>query len=425
MERKFTLQNGLRLISYQNKNINSVSISIFFRVGTAYENRSNYGITHLVEHLFFRRFNDLSNFELYYRTESIGTELRGRTFRDFVCFEAVVVPQYFKSLIDLMMNLFADFSWTQDELDAEKAVVKKQIDFSAQSYMEFGEELYFNREKYHIPIMGDWDTIKNFSLVEVNQWKKKYFQCSNTAVAIVGGFSQEDLEYATICLNALKCFSDNQIQKKWITPKNLFCRTEKDIRLLPTNSSISDVWIMFDVNLKSCNLTTVEMLSTILGGWCGSRLPYLLIDTYALTDMISSVVYQYANFARISIEYSVFGRDILESLSYVFETVKSLKKNISHEDFDKMISFFTANRIKDYDDPQGLSFTLGYDEWIQNYTNNSMPADISYIKISDTIQKAAQCVFSPENLSIFIQNNRNEIKQKTVKDYCIDFRESL
>lgn len=425
MEKKFTLQNGLRLISDQNKNVNSVSISIFFRVGSAYENRYNYGITHLVEHLFFRRFNDLSNLELYYRTESIGTELRGRTFRDFVCFEAVVVPQYFKSLIDLIINLFADFSWSQDDLDAEKAVVKKQIDFSTQSYMDLGEELYFNQEKYRVPIMGDWDIVKNLSLVEVNQWKQKYFQCSNTAVAIVGGFSQNDLEYATKCLSALKCISDEPIQKKWITPKNLFCRSEKDIRLLPTNSSISDVWIMFDVNLNSCNLTTVEMLSTILGGWCGSRLPYLLIDTYALTDMISSVVYQYADFARISIEYSVFGRDVLESLSYVFDTVKALKKDIRREDFDKMISFFTANRIKDYDDPQGLSFTRGYDEWIQNYTDEPVLKDISYIKISDTILKAAQFVFSPENLSIFIQNNRKEVKQKNIKNLCINFRETL
>lgn len=425
MEKIFTLKNGLRFISSQNRNINSVSISVFFRVGSVYENRFNYGITHLVEHLFFRRFNNLNNSELYYKAESIGTELRGRTFRDFVCFEVVVVPQYFKSLMDLLMNLFADFSWTNDELDAEKAIVKKQIDFSTQSYLEFGEELYFNCEEYSVPIMGDWDTVKNFSVVEVNQWKKKYFQCSNAAVSIAGGFSQNDLEYAEKCLSTLKCFSDEVIQKKWITPPNLFSRTEKDIRLFPGNSSISDVWIMFDVNLKNCNLTTAEMLSTILGGWCGSRLPYLLIDTYALTDMISSVVYQYAEFARISIEYSIFGQDILESLSYVFDTVKALKKDIRHEDFDKMISFFTTNRIKDNDDPQGLSFTRGYDEWIQNYTDESRLENPSYVTISNTIQKAAQYVFSPENLSIFIRNNRQTVRQKDIKNFCINFREEL
>lgn len=421
-----SLQNGLKFITDSNASVHSVSISIVFRVGSIYETSKNYGISHLTEHMFFRRLHHLNNAELYYQTESIGTELRGRTFRDCVCFEAVVVPQKIRKIVDLLLHIFADFLWTQEELDAERAVIKKQMDFSFQGNSDYGEELYFNHEKYTVPIMGEWYTVQSISLEELNRWKRHYFQCSNAAVVLTGNFSFEDQNYIKQRLSAIKCLSDKPVNRKWVRPKNLFCRDERDTRVLPSNGLISDVWIMFDVDLCTCDLSAAQMLSTILGGWNGSRLPYLLIDTHALTDVVSSFTYQYVGFARISIEYSVLGEDLLKSLQYVFDTIQEVKKAISQSDIVKILPFFTDNRIKDQDDPQEQSFTYGIDEWILNQCYDpSKSMNLTSSEVIEMLEQAAKTIFCPQNLSIFIRNNRNEVKQSAVKKFCAHFRERL
>ena len=74
------LENGLMLITHKLPNTHSVTISANFRVGSIYENIHNNGISHLVEHMFFRKLSKLSQSELYLKVQSIGTEIIGLTY---------------------------------------------------------------------------------------------------------------------------------------------------------------------------------------------------------------------------------------------------------------------------------------------------------------------------------------------------------
>ena len=51
---KITLQNGLRVITVPMKNTNSVTVLILVGTGSKYEKKDINGISHFLEHMFFK-----------------------------------------------------------------------------------------------------------------------------------------------------------------------------------------------------------------------------------------------------------------------------------------------------------------------------------------------------------------------------------
>ena len=67
MKKQYLFDNGLSLILDKNSNVSTVTYSIYFSVGSLYENEKNQGISHLVEHMFFRRLNKICQKDLYFK----------------------------------------------------------------------------------------------------------------------------------------------------------------------------------------------------------------------------------------------------------------------------------------------------------------------------------------------------------------------
>lgn len=80
------LDNGLTVLFHQMPNTHSVTVGLYVKAGCLYENEHHIGITHLLEHLHFRKLGVLSQKELYYKMECIGSTLRAATYRDFLKF---------------------------------------------------------------------------------------------------------------------------------------------------------------------------------------------------------------------------------------------------------------------------------------------------------------------------------------------------
>ena len=78
------LNNGLTVFFYQMSNTHSVTISLYVKAGSVYEEVE--GTTHLLEHLHFRKLGKFTQEELYYEMECMGSSLRAAAYRDFMKF---------------------------------------------------------------------------------------------------------------------------------------------------------------------------------------------------------------------------------------------------------------------------------------------------------------------------------------------------
>ncbi|WP_277093425.1 insulinase family protein, partial [Alicyclobacillus mali (ex Roth et al. 2021)] len=54
MTYRVTLNNGLRVVGEEMSSIRSVSLGIWVETGSRYESQSENGISHFLEHMFFK-----------------------------------------------------------------------------------------------------------------------------------------------------------------------------------------------------------------------------------------------------------------------------------------------------------------------------------------------------------------------------------
>lgn len=398
------LYNGIETMAAQEQNLHSVCIGFYFKAGTLHETKKTNGISHLIEHLFFRKLADLSQIDLYNKMENIGTTLKAKTYNNFIGFDISVVPQYFHQAFDIIIKLLKPFTWEKNDIDKEKAVVLKQIDFKSMSFDDMIDSLYFRGTRFHMPIMGTPENVKNFSKKTIETFKNKIFNSNNTCFTITGNYSDEDYLYAINQLNKIPKNKTATLSSEKLIPISFCNRTESSDRIIDTDLEISDVSISFDIDQRQVNEYAIDLLCSILGEGDGSKLSIIIREKFALTDEVYSKVDIYPQTERITIEFSTKNSDLEKCLQLVFNEITKIKNKITEKDLLGSIVFFTDNQYKLLDSPRDLNFVLGwrYILFEQKLSGiEQLVKKYSAITVDDLL-RAANEVFIPDNLIISV-----------------------
>ena len=405
MKRTDILSNNITLISQQLKNTHSITISVNFKTGSLYENNNNSGISHLVEHMFFRKWDNLNQSELYSQTASLGAEITGTTFNDYVRFSITIIPEFFAKAFDIIAKCLNKFSWDEVSVNDEKKVVIKQIQNNYQSYRNWVDSHYFKDTAYERAIMGTISTVKSLSVKEINDWKDKYFGCDNACVVITGNYSDSDLKTAQLKLSQIK---NNTIKADMIIcyPKNFSNRNVSDrYTILSDNSDYTDVNIFFDIS-SDCDYETVRLLSSMLGEGYSSVLSIQLREKSAFTDDVYTDLISFCGFHRLSVSFCVDNADFFECMKLFFKTISNFKKDISQENYNSSIEFFTRNQIMDFDNPKTLNERYALCDFIIESTlSEPIQLKKKYESIStEDLTATANKIFDNKNISFLIQS---------------------
>ena len=83
--RKIKLKNGLTII-YDKQPTKSVSIQVTVKVGSNNEDKKNNGISHFIEHMFFKGTTHRTAHDIALEMDSLGGELNAFTSRETTTF---------------------------------------------------------------------------------------------------------------------------------------------------------------------------------------------------------------------------------------------------------------------------------------------------------------------------------------------------
>lgn len=402
-----SLPNGLTIIKNKYDSVNSINISLFFKVGALNEKKGVYGITHLAEHMFFRNLNGTPQKQLYYKTECMGTTLRGTTYRNCVWFDITVTKKHFKESILLISQLLKKFDWNINDFEKEKQIVKNQIQFKTRNFMDSVNEFYFDRNEMNTPIMGTISDVEKISLHDINLWKQQYFSCNNAAIVLSGCFNDSDYQEAISIFQQI-----NNIGKKqntlFFAPKDYKNRSEKSDTIIETDSDEVDIWITYDIDdIDTEEYYAARFLTSLLGSGDGSLLSTCLIEEHCLTDEVVATVDDFYGTSRIMIECTCKNQDIVLVLNCIFYNISLLKKEIPKYNYLSTIPFFTDNQILLYDDTRNFSHYLGWNRFIKEYDTWCPSLDATkYGSFTiDALIQYANKIFVSENMTINLSNN--------------------
>jgi predicted Zn-dependent peptidase len=81
MYKKEILSNGITVVAEQIPHVKSVSLGLWVKVGSRDEELKEHGISHFIEHMFFKGTEKRSAKEIAQEMDSLGGELNAFTSR--------------------------------------------------------------------------------------------------------------------------------------------------------------------------------------------------------------------------------------------------------------------------------------------------------------------------------------------------------
>ena len=284
-----TLKNGLQIVVIPLHNETDViSTDIFYKVGSRNEVMGKSGIAHMLEHMNFKSSKNLKAGEFDKEVKSIGGINNASTSFDYTHYFIKSSTQNLSKSLSLYAELMQNLSLKDKEFQPERNVVAEErrwrTDNNPMGYLYF--KMFNNAYVYHpyhwTPI-GFMNDIQNWSIKDIREFHKTYYQPSNAVLVVTG-----DVEPKEVFKKAKKEFGD--IKNTTKIPDVKFIEPTQDGAKRITihkDSEVQMIAIAFHIpDFKSKDQVTLSMISQILYSGKSSRLYKELVDKKRLVNTV-------------------------------------------------------------------------------------------------------------------------------------------
>lgn len=125
---RHVLANGLRVLVAPMPHTRSVTLGLFFGMGSRYEAAHEQGISHLVEHMLFKGSARYPTAQQISETiEGVGGILNAATDKELTVYWAKVASRHADLAFDLLTDMVQRPIFDADELEKEKKVVLEEL----------------------------------------------------------------------------------------------------------------------------------------------------------------------------------------------------------------------------------------------------------------------------------------------------------
>lgn len=193
---KFTLDNGLRIVHYEDKNAPMVIVNTLYNVGSKDESIDKTGFAHLFEHLMFGGTPNVPSFDD--PIQKAGGENNAWTSCDLTNYYVVLPANNAEIAFWLESDRMNGLSFSQKSLDVQRHVVCEEFKQRClnQPYgnlQHYIKKLCFGTHPYGWPTIGlDLSHIEQASLEEVKSFFYSHYAPNNAIITVVGNISLEE-----------------------------------------------------------------------------------------------------------------------------------------------------------------------------------------------------------------------------------------
>jgi predicted Zn-dependent peptidase len=195
-----TLANGARVLTLRRPQLESASVSVFVRVGSAHESAAQNGICHVVEHMVFKGTAQRDCRRINLDAERLGAEVNAHTDKDHTAFHMRGLGPDAPAFVRMLAELVAEPSFPAAEFERERQVLLHEIvededDPMATAYKLF-DRACFGTHGFAQPVIGTRRNIERFTREELLQHVHTRYGAVNVVVGAAGAIDPEQIARA-------------------------------------------------------------------------------------------------------------------------------------------------------------------------------------------------------------------------------------
>jgi predicted Zn-dependent peptidase len=346
--KRFSLDNGLRVLVHEDKSSPLVAMNILYDVGSKDEDPCLTGLAHLFEHLMFGGSLNIPEFDM--PLQMVGGENNAFTNNDITNYYLTIPSENIETGFWLESDRMLELDFSQKNLDTQRNVVTEEFN---QRYLNqpYGDAilklrpLAYKVHPYRWPTIGmDISHIVHAGLEQIKNFFFSHYAPNNAIVALTG-----NIGYNQALRLTQKWFGP--IERREVKVRNLpsepeqtegrILTVEKDV---PSNA-LYKVW--HTGPRKSSDFYTLDLITDLLAGGESGRLYTKLVREKKLFSEINAYITSDIDPGLIIVQGKLMqGVDIQYAEESVNEVIAGIiNKNGIEDEMEKVKNKFESSTV--------------------------------------------------------------------------------
>jgi predicted Zn-dependent peptidase len=293
-EREYVSENGVRIFSFENPAQHGFYLSLFVRAGSIYENESESGITHFLEHALIRNVHHLMGERLYAELDRYGLEFNASTYNEMVHFYVSGAKEHFARGAEILCRVFSEISLPKSEIDLERLRIKAEIREGDEknSLAAFTLNAIYPDSPLKNPIVGTLRSVSSITGRKLEAYRKSIFTKENLFFYATGAVGEGEI---ASLMEALRGYDLPHGEKRESLPRlpEAFGRRGGSVFL--KSADFTMLRFNFDVDMSRVKSAELDLLYDLLLSGYGARFFVEMSEKRGLFYDISGGIDRYKN----------------------------------------------------------------------------------------------------------------------------------
>ena len=394
----YTHSSKTRCVFVDNKELPLISIDIWCKAGSSFEDVDKNGTAHFLEHMIFKGSNKIMPGEFDHKIESLGGLSNASTGYDDVHYHVLVPPNNFKESLALLTNIVVAPDFNPDEFIKEKGVVideiKQQNDQPEERLFNYFLKRVWLSPNYANSILGTEHSIKNLEINDLVKFHSKHYTTEKICIAIAGNLSEE----------IYKIFEKSDLSGIKESPNLINLKNKPSLKIRNGRESVKFdnlefsrifmAWFIPNLNDQK-NIIGLEILASILSVGRNSRLVKILKEDSNLVESVYVDVNAGELGGLFIMEASCESKDIDLVEKQINKTIDEISncKVLALDEIKKAINIVKSNYIFNLETSTQLSSFFGNELlWGRKSSINNLESHLKYWNDLDNFKEITEYI---------------------------------
>jgi predicted Zn-dependent peptidase len=321
---KTVLQNGIRIVTEKIPYFHSVSTGIWVNVGSRDEQESERGITHLIEHMFFKGTEHRSALDIAKQLDAVGGLANAYTSKEQVCLHAKVLDKHLPLVVDILTDIFLNSTFDPSEIDRERQVILQEISMIEDTPDEYVhillQELFWKDNPLGWPIYGTAEQVQEIGKDNILTYVRRTFHPGRIVIAAAGNVEHQ--AFVDLVAPRMETLNGSSANLDRDTPEDHHL-----VKIIPKNLE----QVQLCLGWRGCsnldeNRFACHVLNVVLGSSMSSRLFQEVRERRGLAYSIYSFINSHEDTGMLGVYTGTGMEQVQETLDIIYDELVRLTR---------------------------------------------------------------------------------------------------
>jgi len=415
---KFIFKSGLRLVTVPIKNTQAVTVLVLVGAGSKYETKEKNGISHFLEHMFFKGTKKRQNTaKLIEPLDKIGGEYNAFTGQEATGYWAKVSFQHLDVALDWVSDIFLNSKFDVEEIEREKNVVIEEINMyldEPRRYVnDLWDKLLYGDQPAGWLVIGEKRTVSQIQREDIFNYLSDHYSAKNTVICLAGNIG--NIEKLKKRIGQL--FATVNIKNPKPRQRVVFNQRKPEVLIHYKKTDQTHLCLgVRGYNLFHPDRYVLRVINALLGGGMSSRMWIAIRERKGLAYYVSVYSHEDLDAGFLVTQAGVNNQKLEESIKEILHQFVLIRdKKISSKELKKVKDFIMGSAVLNMESSDAQASFYAHQELMENriLTLDQIFAKIKAVDKED-ILRVAKNIFQPEKLNLaligpFREKEKNKI----------------